>query len=126
MSSSDQWQHAACVGQRSLGSRCACTELLPEISLPYLWRSVGVVEEPAPDPIGVLKLLPVLRPALELFVQVGTASAGYAGALAAFEREGFADLEAGRVAKVSRLSVTSRERRVAPKQVVLGSGPEAI
>jgi hypothetical protein len=48
------------------------------------------------------------------------------GAFAAFEGKGFADFEAGGAAEVGGASVSGGGCRVAPEEMALGAGPEAV
>src|ERR1017187_8497889 len=126
MRRSQQRQDAARIGERRLGVRGCWPEGGAQIAPPLIWIRLGIVEQTAPNAVGVFVFAPVAACGIQRSVRVTAASAGAAGALAALEEEGLAEFHAVRAEKVRRLAECRGGRGISPKQHALSPGPHAV
>src|SRR5689334_19886753 len=125
MGCGEQRQYAAGIGQSGFGRRGAAAEGGAQIAAPLVRIGLGVVEQAAPDAVGVLVLPPVAALRIQGSIGVAAAAPRTARALTSFKKEGLTELHAGGSAEVGGMAVGRGRCRVAPQQHTLRAGPDA-
>ena len=124
MSERDQGQDAARCGERRAATFGGLSELRFQIALEGLGVRFWVEQRSAPDPVGVLELLPV-EPGRQMLVLVAGPAAGPSGPHAPLEGQRLTELHALGTAERRIVAVSAGQRRIAPKQDAYRSRPYA-
>ena len=118
-------EHPAGGPQRTLHRRAGLAVLAAQEPAPRRRVGVRVVEQPAPEPVGVGVLLPVVAAEPEGRVGVRVAPARLPGVLASLEEQRLAELHAQGAPDGAEASVAGGQDGVTPQQEALGARPEA-